>query len=365
MPPGAILVREVATRLLSTLADVSWVKVTRVEVVGGDDLAVTAQSADGCRVEFLVHVKSELRPVAFSTWATARRHTDAVHVLALPVVSPRLAELCRHHGWSWLDLVGNCWLDVPGVLRIERTGAAPAHKLPRRGHGLKTPAAARVLRVLLSPAHAGRAWTQRTIQAATCDHLPGAKQVSLGLVNKVVQHLRDQAFVEDGEAGLRLRDPVGLLSAWRDQYRLDPRQRLSFFTLSKPKVLSEAIDGLTSEFGTVCVYAAYSAAERQAPQVRQPRTWVYVRADHLDDFVRATGATPVDSGENLVVLLPGDPGVFQNFGALRSGGHTDHACTDPVQTHVDLTELGGRGLEAAQAILEQRLLPAWQKVGLA
>jgi hypothetical protein len=364
-PSGALLEREVADRLHSLLAEVAWVEQSRLEAVGGADLAVQVGGEDGRRAVFLVHVKSELRPSAFPAWAAARRRTDAMHVLALPIVSPRLAELCRQHGWSWLDLAGNCWLDAPGVLRIERSGAPPVRRPPRRGSSLKTPAFARVLRVLLSPAHADRGWTQRTLQAATCDRLPAEKPVSLGLVNKVVQHLRDQGFVTDVAAGLRLRDPVGLLSAWREQYRLDEGRRLSFFTLSKSKSLGEAIDRLTSQFGAICAYAAFSAAERQAPQVRQPRTWVYVRADHLDEFVRAAEAKPVDSGENLVVLLPGDPGVFQVFGASRSDGDADKTCTDPVQTYVDLTTLGGRGAEAAQAILEQRLLPAWKQAGLA
>jgi hypothetical protein len=34
-------------------------------------------------------------------------------------------------------------------------------------------------------------------------------------------------------------------------------------------------------------------------------------------------------------------------------------CTNPVQTYVDLVKAGGRGEEAAEAILEQRLKPAW------
>ena len=364
-PSGAILEREVADRLHSLLAEVAWVKQSRLEAVGGADFVVQVGGADGRRAVFLVHVKSELRPSAFPAWAAARRRTDAMQVLALPIISPRLAELCRQHGWSWLDLAGNCWLDAPGLLRIERSGARPVRRPPRRGSSLKTPAFARVLRVLLSPAHADSEWTQRTLQAATCYRLPAEKPVSLGLVNKVAQHLRDQGFVTAVDAGLRLRDPVGLLTAWREEYRLDDRQRLSYFTLLKPRSLGESIDRLTTDYGAICAYAAFSAAERQAPQVRQPRTWVYVRADHLDDFVRAAEAKPVDSGENLVLLLPGDPGVFQVFGSAHGDGFTGSVCTDPVQTHVDLAKLGGRGEEAAQAIFEQQLLPAWKKAGLA
>lgn len=62
----------------------------------------------------------------------------------MPRVSRRMAALCQDHGWSWYDLAGNCHLEIPGVLLIERSGA-----------NLSTPAAARVVRALLAPENAG------------------------------------------------------------------------------------------------------------------------------------------------------------------------------------------------------------------
>ena len=35
------------------------------------------------------------------------RPSVVVPVLALPSVSPRVAELCTEHGWGWFDLAGN------------------------------------------------------------------------------------------------------------------------------------------------------------------------------------------------------------------------------------------------------------------
>jgi hypothetical protein len=363
--PAVLAEREVAARLQSLLGEVAWVQCVRAEATGGADFAVQVDGAGGCRTTFHVYVKPDLRPSTFLPWASSKvLPAHSVPVLVLPTVSPRIAELCRRQGWSWLDLAGNCWLDAPGVLRVERSGVPPRRVLRMRAGNLKTPAAARVIRVLLSPAQAGTTWTQRLLQACTALHLPGEKPVSLGLVNKVIQHLRDQAFVEVGEPGIRLKDPVGLLTAWRDAYRIDARHRLPYFTLLKQKPLSEALQRATREFAGGCVYAAFSAAERQAPQVRQPRTWIYVRPDRLDDFVRAAEAKPVDTGENLVVLLPSDPGVFQSFEPSATPAD-DVGCSDPVQTYVDLHSLGGRGEEAAQAILEQRLMKAWKDAGIA
>ena len=68
----------------------------------------------------------------------------------------------------------------------------------------------------------------------------------------------------------------------------------------------------------------------------------------------------MDSGENLVVLVPEDNGVF----LLHEGPEGRLGCTTPVQTYVDLTHCGGRGQEAAQALLERQLKPAWELAGL-
>jgi hypothetical protein len=102
--------------------------------------------------------------------------------------------------------------------------------------------------------------------------------VSLGLVNKVVRHLRDEAFIEMREdGGFQLRDPLKLLFAWRDLYRFDRHERRGYFTLLKGKKLQDALAGLDLRTGGFAAYAAFSAAEFQAPHVRQPKTWLYVR----------------------------------------------------------------------------------------
>jgi hypothetical protein len=83
-----------------------------------------------------------------------------------------------------------------------------------------------------------------------------------------------------------------------------------------------------------------------------------VRRDFLARFEALTEAKPVDTGENLVVLLPDDDGVFY-LGEGGSMGDRQMGCTNPVQTYVDLFHCGGRGEEAADALLEQRLKPGW------
>jgi DNA-binding GntR family transcriptional regulator len=267
-----------------------------------------------------------------------------------------MAALCQQHGWSWYDLAGNCRLEIPGVLLIERSGREPVKLEPRSGANLGTPEAARVVRALLAAENAGKRWTQREMAGHFANLLPAVPGPSLALVNKVVQHLRDQALIESlPNRGFRVSDFDGLLQAWREAYRFDRHVRRPYFTLLQGRAFQEKLRSLDSQGGGRLAYAAFSAADVQAPTVRQPRTWVYISGDFERAFASALDAKLVDSGENLVVLIPDDGGVFyrMDVGANRA------PCTNPVQTYVDLVKAGGRGEEAAEAILEQRLKPAW------
>ncbi len=104
-------------------------------------------------------------------------------------------------------------------------------------------------------------------------------------------------------------------------------------------------------------YAVFSAAELDAPNVRQNKTWLYVNDLALDDFEEMVKAKRVDSGANIEVLIPEDDGVFfeNRFRQRRSLGRTN-----PVQTWLDLKHIGGRGEEAAAALMEQCLQPEWE-----
>ncbi|MFM7846119.1 MAG: hypothetical protein ACKPEY_18070, partial [Planctomycetota bacterium] len=343
------IAQALSAKLRELLEQVAWLR--RVRVVKGDgkgavghNFQVILSLASGVGIKLFVECRRELRPSDFRLWVdkhqtSAGRKTEPVRVLGLPSVSPRIAQLCEEHGWSWFDLAGNHRLDVPGLLRLERTGNESVHRRPRPTANLSTPEAARVVRALLLPNHVGMQWTQRKLQRE-CH-----PAVSLGLVNKVIRYLRDEALVEVGDDnGVGPREPLKLLYAWRDAYRFQRHERRAYFTLLQGKKLQEALGKLGTRASDAAAYAAYSAAEFQAPHVRQPKTWLYVRESTLAQFEELLEATEVDSGENLVVLVPNDDGVFY---ALDIGvsEYAPLRCTNIVQTYVDLWHCGGRGQE--------------------
>ena len=364
---GKALEKALQQRFEAILDSVTWLGKRKLEDVSefpdsGFDFLVTLALPEGGKAAICVECKSEMRPRAFRMVAEKifrppGRPKIITPVLALPWVSPGVAEVCQANQWSWFDLAGNYYLDIPGLLRISHTGNEPSQGRPRPSANLGTAEAARILRALLMSTPIDRPWTQHALREAC------RPAVSIGLVNKVVRHLRDEDFLVPGEdGGFRIRDPFKLLSAWSEAYRFRRHARVGYFTLMQDKALRSGLAKLGWERENSAVYAVFSAAELQAPNVRQPKTWVYVRGSEIQRFEKLLDAKQVDSGENIVVLIPEDDGVFTSAESwIDSYNHL--GATHPIQTYVDLLHAGGRGKEAAEALLEQRIKSEWARQG--
>jgi hypothetical protein len=197
---GMALEKALVAKLREILAGVEWLRGWKVEHAGsardaGFDILATLPLPQGGKAALCVECKRKLRPTVFDriadkTFSPSGRPKAIVPVLALPFVPPRVAELCAEHGWSWFDLAGNYWLDVPGLLHLQRTGQESIHKQPRPAANLSTAEAGRVIRALLALENIGKRWTQRLME----QHfkvLPNAiRKPSLGLVNTVVVNKR-------------------------------------------------------------------------------------------------------------------------------------------------------------------------------
>jgi hypothetical protein len=345
------------TEVLRSVGGLRIVKIRRQLAGASSDFEVEVQLEGRRKAYLAVEVKRNPKPDVFHR--VVRRSDIArrglVRVLAALRISERIEALCAEHGWSWIDLAGNCRLHVPGGLHIERTGRQAVALRDGVRARLSSDEAGQVVRLLLADENAGRRWTQREVVAQS--EARGGRAPSLGLVNKVVRRLiADGVAAETPQRGFRIADPEGLLLAWSTEYRFEAHARVEYFTLLKGRALAEAVDRLSAATNGRTAYAAFSAADRQAPHVRQPNTWLYVAKEHEEDLRRITNAKPVDTGGNLTVLFPQRDGIF-HFTERASG---DASCTAAFQTYADLRRVGGRGEEAANALLEQRLRPAWK-----
>lgn len=366
-PETKTLESSLAAELEKILGGIAWLSTVDVMIDPADydrvfDLQAGIALPRGKRVELWVECKDVPKPSRFPYVSLENRFrkdgtkTVRVPTLAAPYISPRLAEMCEKHGWSWFDLAGNCRITVSGLLHIERTGNKPVHTRPKRGDAnLSTQESARILRVLMAPENTGRRWTQRELQDA-CE-----PKVSLGKVNTLVGYLREQAYLLDQKGGgVRMHDHEGLLKEWREVYAYQEHRQLNCFSLSDRKsIFKKLADAGTksSVEGVPACLASFTAADQIAPNVRQSRIWVYVRARHTREILKLLGAKEVDSGANLVLLEAADEGVFDGV----YHGSDEVPTTSALQSYLDLWQAGGRGEEAATAIFNQCLKPDWEK----
>lgn len=305
-----------------------------------------------------VETRRRCEPRVFRELALRRASIDnQVKVLGVINATPRLTQVCEEEGWSWFDGAGNCRLDVPGLLYLERTGRPPTSefRLPSREPNLRSPEAARVVRALLSLENAGRRWVQREV-VQHIEAEPGSiPSPSLALVNKLVRVLAAQDLVITWGRGFEVSHPDSLLKMWTRQYSFERHSRRRYFTLLRGEQVHQRVAKLAGQDLFPVAYGVFSAATQQAPHVTQPRTWLYVHPDYEMELASQLEAKPVDSGDNLALLIPDDLGVFYQLD--RSARVPS---TNLVQTYVDLSHAGGRGQEAAEAVRTQRLLPGWK-----
>jgi hypothetical protein len=269
-------------------------------------------------------------------------------IIVAPFLSTESARLCDQAGLGYADLAGNARLAF-GQVYIERQAAENPFNEKRHLRSLFTAKAGRVLRVLLTPPL--RAW--KVVE------LGKAAGVSLGQVSNVRKLLIDHAWAMVDDKGLSLNKPEELARAWQKVYEPRPLTRTTAYTLLHDNDLDNAVQAALAEAGNGAhaVLASYSAARWLAPYARQATRFFYADEPGLEILQQHLQLQPVAQGENVVVLGPREDDVFSGRVQAAPGIW----CSGLVQTWLDLGVAGERGGEAAEHLLQEKLLPAWKK----
>lgn len=266
----------------------------------------------------------------------------AVPMFVAPYLSPQAQALCKEHDVAFLDLVGNARLSLEGVF-IERrvSDRPPADRRALRS--LFRPKSAQALRVLLrDPA---RAWRVTDMAEAA--------SISLGHASNVRKGLVDREWAEVSDRGLSLSAPDSLLDAWRDEYEAPRGRRYAFYTVLHGRAFEEAardVLGVSSGAGRA-VFASYSAAHWLAPYGRTGLQYFYADDAGMERLKERLKLSVSPRGENVIVIVPKDLGLFRDTVESARGAH----CTSAVQTYLDLWISGERGQEAAEHLRQEKL----------
>jgi hypothetical protein len=269
---------------------------------------------------------------------------DATPVLIAPFLSSQAQALCREQGVSFLDLEGNARLVLDGIF-IERSVASKPAVERRELKSLFRPKSARVLRAMLR--HPARNWRLA--------ELAEAANVSLGHINNVKVGLLHREWGGVSDNGLFLSEPDMLLDAWRDAYEPPAGQRMGFYTTLHGSAFDDAIRrvlGVGSKKGQA-ILASFSAAQWLAPYGRMGTQYFYADEAAVRQLEAALKLSKPSKGENIVVTIPKDEGMFLSTVEPTPGV----VCTDPVQTYLDVAVAGERGREAAEHL--RRELMKW------
>ena len=276
----------------------------------------------------------------------AHSKKPATPVLAAPYFSPMSRELCRDNGISYFDFEGNARLAFKTVFIDRLTEGKPASER-REFKSLFTPKSGQVLRVLLRDPK--RVWR--------VTNLAEAAHVSLGHVSNVRTALLDREWAEVVSEGLHLTFPDALLDAWKVSYQPPVEREFRFYTTLHGKSLDTSIRDAFESMpkGVRTALASFSAANWIAPYARTTTQFLYAEKRGLDHIQSRMKLSSTAKGENVIITIPKDPGVFLDAYEPTSGVR----CTNPIQTYLDLSKGGERGEEAAEHLRRVKL--TWQK----
>lgn len=317
------------------------------------DLILTPRSGGRkYRIEarFRERITPQIADDLFTRLQEEPRPKKVVRIVYSPVISPRVAEIAREHDMSFMDSAGNCRIvNSSAGLLILRSGIENKASIQKPKYADPfSQKSSRIVRVMLhEPA---RGWHVREL----AEH-PDV-DVSPALASKVKQSLVHQSYAVTRGRLLYLKRPLDLLGAWTREYP-GPSSERQFYMRGDTQEVESTIADWCEQSQIEYALARFSAAWRHAPEVRYSVASVYVtsralRTESLEALRAECGAKQVDSGANLVLLLPFDKSVF-----VRRVGSPQKS-TSPLQTYLDLQSMAGRGEEAAEAIFEKHLREA-------
>lgn len=348
------ITEEAAERMKALLSSVPFVSVEGVEREGFDpedqrhaDLVFDLK-ANGRSHRIVCEVKSSGQPrIVRSAIDELRRflqpkRRDAYGVVVAPYISPAAQEICREEGFGFLDLEGNCRLVFGGVFIERAVPTSPATER-RELKSIFAPKSAQALRLLLRD-------PERHWKVADLAENAG---VSLGHVSNVRTALIDREFARVDRDGLILTDPDALLDAWRESYSRPAGDQLAFYTILHGSSLQQRLPEILREANEegAAILASFSAAQWIAPYARINTNHFYADGKGLSVLQERLALTSPSLGENVVVLLLNDEGLFRDAVEPAPGV----LCTSPVQTYLDLSMAGERGKEAAEYLREAKL----------
>lgn len=316
---------------------------TRNGGVSGPDIVADC-TVGGKTKRLLIEVKAPGYPTsllqAFQALQLVRKRQSGYPVVVTDALSERGSRLAKEAGVGYLDLAGNCWLDL-GEIYIDKTAPVRPHRPAAELRRLFSPKATRVIRTLLETPT--KPWEVTKLAAASA--------VSVGHAYKVTHQLLQQGFLSQEATQIRLRDPGALLDSWAQQYRIDPARMQSFYMEVKdPAAVMAHLAQVAKDRQLTCAFTLHAGASLVAPFTRFTDVHLYLAESLSDELLAALKLERIDFGGTVHVIEPYDAGVFHQQQVLN-----DLPVVCKTQLYLDLVQHPTRGREAAEFLRREHL----------
>jgi hypothetical protein len=259
-------------------------------------------------------------------------------VVATEYLTKGMFDRCRGSGLSVLDENGNGIIKSPGFYFERYVDHQNKGRLKISGTPFSMKAARLVRAFLANPK---REWLQNELVKET--------DVTQGYASIKLKVLIAEGYLVKACGKIRLVDAERLLDGWAMHYRFDRHRQLRFAFSAKS--YDDGLRRLAGQFkkaGISYAFTGWSGVYLRAPYGIPQKWMTYV--ENLPDKPETLGLYPVEQGENVLLIIPQDNGVFQFKQQIQGL----NIVADP-QVYIDLNRMPGRTKEQAQFFREKFL----------
>ena len=236
------------------------------------------------------------RTIVDGVLAQAKQYGRRPWILFAPHVGRPLAKYLDEQGANFVDLAGNCRLQI-GRRHIARIEGRPLERRPARGRGMAAPGMQVLFALLVQP----------ELLNAPVRRLAEAAGVATATAGDRVAQLHKEGLVHKRDDTKELTEPRRLLDLWLKGYETVVRPRLLIGRYrtqeTDPKGLERLIE---EELGAQATWAfgGGAAAQRLTGYYRGPDTVLHVQQLGFD-VAKRLRALKADDGPLILLRAPG------------------------------------------------------------
>jgi hypothetical protein len=337
-------------RAVKALEGTGVLEVIPGNTLPGTNLMIKVRAKNKSKQEYLLffHIKSIGQPRYIHMAVNELKDiltgkAKSYGIVGAPYLSEESAKICKESGVGFIDLGGNCFIQVNGIY-IDIQGRPNPFPNTRPLKSFFTQKSSRVIRVLLC--RAKKDWYVRDLAKEA--------NVSIGQASNIKQKLMDHEFVKVGEnKSFHLLNPGTLLEKWAQDYSFRQNKINQYYSFDEVRDIEYKLANYCESQNIQYGFTLTSGAALIAPSLRYNRVFAYFTGA-VEDIARQLDWKEVASGPNISLLQPYDEGVLYGIQDVKG-----FKVVSDVQLYLDLINYKERGEEAAKFLLENRLRQQW------